>query len=165
MMIADSQEARMYVFMIASLAAYAGFVFEWERSGRPIMLAAAVGAMLVGIQFHQLVIFGSLMSCSRPAPGRWQKIAPGSHALAAIGVGYVAISRWTASFYPSVAVGYADPMPQLGQAPSSFGARLAPLSSAAMAVWASCWHHSRYEACNWADRHASSLLHSSCWAC
>jgi Dolichyl-phosphate-mannose-protein mannosyltransferase len=119
-LIADSQEARMYIFMIASLACYAGLVFEWERTGKRSFLVAAVAVMLLGIQFHELVIFGALVVLLPGLlRGDGSRLLQGTVALAIVGLGYILISRWTASFYPPVAADYGAAVPQLGQAPPS----------------------------------------------
>jgi hypothetical protein len=135
-LIADSQEARMYIFMIASLACYAGLVFAWERSGRHTFLVAAVAVMLLGIQFQPLVLFGSLVVL---LPGLLRddraRMLQGAAALAAVGLGYLLISRWTGSFYPSAAADYAAAaVPQLGQAPLSVEIRVRVLFGAVAAV-------------------------------
>ena len=59
--IADSQEARMYIFLLASLMGYTILVFEWERTDRIGMLIAAVVVMIIGIQFHTLAVFGAFI--------------------------------------------------------------------------------------------------------
>jgi 4-amino-4-deoxy-L-arabinose transferase-like glycosyltransferase len=104
--IVDSQEARMYIFLLACLIAYTILVFEWERTDRIGMLFAAVAVMIIGIQFHTLAVFGAfivffpgLLHADR------RKFIAGLVAFAVIVVGYTLISRWVASFYP--------PRPQL----------------------------------------------------
>jgi hypothetical protein len=99
--IADSQEARMYIFLLASLTAYTILVFEWERTDRMGMLIAAVAVMLIGIQFHTLAVFGAfivffpgLLHADR------RKLIAGAVAFVVIVLGYALISRWIASFYP-----------------------------------------------------------------
>jgi Dolichyl-phosphate-mannose-protein mannosyltransferase len=99
--IADSQEARMYIFLQASLIGYAILVFEWERTDRIGMLIAAVAVMLIGIQFHALAVFGAfivffpgLLHADR------RKFLAGMAAFAVIVVGYALISHWVSSFYP-----------------------------------------------------------------
>ncbi len=99
--IADSQEARMYIFLLACLIGYTILVFEWERTDRIGMLIAAVVVMIVGIQFHTLAVFGAfivffpgLLHADR------RKIIAGTAAFAVILVSYTLISRWIASFYP-----------------------------------------------------------------
>jgi 4-amino-4-deoxy-L-arabinose transferase-like glycosyltransferase len=59
--IADSQEARMYIFLSACLTAYTILIFEWERTNRIKMLVAAVAVMIIGLQFHALAVFGAFL--------------------------------------------------------------------------------------------------------
>jgi Dolichyl-phosphate-mannose-protein mannosyltransferase len=99
--IADSQEARMYIFLLASLTTYTILVFEWERTDRIGMLIAAVAAMMIGIQFHALAVFGAfivffpgLLHADR------RKFFAGAAAFVVIVLGYLLISRWVGSFYP-----------------------------------------------------------------
>ncbi len=99
--IADSQEARMYIFMLASLTTYTILVFEWERTDRIGMLVAAVAVLIVGIQFHTLAVFGAfivffpgLLHADR------RKLIAGAVAFVAIVLGYALISHWVSSFYP-----------------------------------------------------------------
>ena len=100
-LIADSQEARMYIFLLASLTAYTILVFEWERTDRIGMLVAAVAVMIIGIQFHTLAVFGAfivffpgLLHADR------RKFFAGATAFVVIVLGYALISHWVASFYP-----------------------------------------------------------------
>jgi 4-amino-4-deoxy-L-arabinose transferase-like glycosyltransferase len=99
--IADSQEARMYIFLLACLTAYTILVFEWERTGRIGMLIAAVAVMIIGIQFHTLAVFGALIVFF---PGLLhadrRKFFAGAAAFVVILLGYALISHWDSSFYP-----------------------------------------------------------------
>jgi 4-amino-4-deoxy-L-arabinose transferase-like glycosyltransferase len=129
-LIADSQEVRMYVFLLASLAAYAAFIFQWERNGRLVYLLAAVGVMLLGIQFHQLAIFGSLIIFFPGLlRGDRKKLLAAALAYVPIAIYFVYV-RWTPSPYPQAAE-YAAAVPMLGQSPGTFGLRFQPLISAA----------------------------------
>jgi hypothetical protein len=100
-LIADSQEARMYIFLLASLTGYTILVFEWERTDRIGMLIAAVAVMIVGIQFHTLAVFGAfivffpgLLHADR------RKLFAGAAAFAVIVLSYALLSHWISSFYP-----------------------------------------------------------------
>jgi len=100
-LIADSQEARMYIFLLASLVAYTILVFEWERTDRIGLLIAAVVVMIIGIQFHTLAVFGAfivffpgLLHADR------RKLFAGAAAFVAIVLSYALISAWIGSFYP-----------------------------------------------------------------
>jgi uncharacterized membrane protein len=99
--ITDSQEARMYIFLIACLTGYTVLVFEWERTNRIGMLAAAVAVMILGIQFHALAIFGALIVFF---PGLLhadrRKFLAGAAAFVVIVLSYLLISHWVSGFYP-----------------------------------------------------------------
>lgn len=99
--IADSQEARMYIFLLASLIGYAILVFEWERTDRIGALVAAVAVMIIGISFHTLAVFGAfivffpgLLHADR------RKFFAGAASFMVIMLAYALISRWVGSFYP-----------------------------------------------------------------
>jgi len=100
-LIADSQEARMYIFLVTCLAGYTALVFEWERSNRTIWLLAAVIVMLIGIQFHVLAIFGSFVLLY---PGLLKadarKLWRGGIGFIVVVVGFAVTSRWIERFYP-----------------------------------------------------------------
>jgi hypothetical protein len=99
--IADSQEARMYIFMLAALIGYSILVFEWERTDRIGNLIAAVAVMIIGIQFHTLSVFGAfIVFFPGLLHGDRRKLFAGAAAFAAILLGYALISHWVSSFYP-----------------------------------------------------------------
>jgi hypothetical protein len=99
--IVDSQEARMYIFLLASLAGYAILIFEWERNGRVGYLVAAVLVMLIGIQFHTLAVFGAfLVFFPGLRRGDRVKLLQGLAAFVVIVVGFEMISHWISSLYP-----------------------------------------------------------------
>ena len=60
-MIIMSQTARMYIFLSSFLMLFAILIFRWEVRETWKSLVAAVIAMLVSIQFHQLAIFCSFL--------------------------------------------------------------------------------------------------------
>lgn len=101
-----SQTARMYIFLHASIAAFAILVFRWERTGRTTDLALAVVMLLVGIQFHTLAIFSSLLLFF-PGLARadMRKTLQGAIAFIVGFIGFVAIDKWAGHFYPP-AVGF-----------------------------------------------------------
>jgi hypothetical protein len=102
-LIADSQEARMYIFLVASLAAYGALVFEWERTERVRYLIAAVLVMLVGIQFHSLAIFGAfLLFFPGLAHADAVRLRHGAVAFVIAVVSFAVINHWVESFYPPV---------------------------------------------------------------
>jgi 4-amino-4-deoxy-L-arabinose transferase-like glycosyltransferase len=99
--IADSQEARMYIFLLATLAGYTILIFEWERTDRLVHLFAAVLVMLIGISFHTLAVFGAfivffpgLLCADR------RKLVLGASAFTVIVLGFELNSRWITSLYP-----------------------------------------------------------------
>ncbi len=99
--IADSQEARMYIFFLAALAGYTILIFEWERTDRLRYLVGATLVMLIGISFHTLTVFGAfivffpgLLHADR------RKLLQGLAAFIVILIGYELISRWITSLYP-----------------------------------------------------------------
>jgi hypothetical protein len=117
-MIADSQEARMYAFLSASLAVYMILLLRWERTGSTGALAAAVVAMLVAIQFHEIAVFSSvLLVFPGLAHGDDRKLRQGLLALMVVAVGYLLISRWMGSFYPETASDYLPAVSQTGDSP------------------------------------------------
>ncbi len=99
--IEDAQTARMYVFLVASVAAFMTLVFEWERSGRKAYLVAAVAAMLVGLQFHTLAVFAAfLVFLPGMLQGDRRKFWSGAVAFVAIVAGFMAINTWISHAYP-----------------------------------------------------------------
>ena len=99
--ILDSQEARMYAFMTASLVGFLLAVFRWERTRAPVDAALAVLIMAVAVQFQELALLGALAILM---PGLAQRdgrlLLHGMFALAAMGAVYIAISLWQGSYYP-----------------------------------------------------------------
>ncbi len=102
--IEDAQTARMYVFLVTSVAAFLALLFEWERTGRSSFLAAAAAVLLVGIQFHQLAIFAAPLALY-PGLARadLRKLALGVLACAVIAAGFFLMSYWIQSVYPTTA--------------------------------------------------------------
>jgi hypothetical protein len=99
--IEDAQTARMYVFLVTSVAAFVTLLFEWERTDRTGYLVAAVLTMLVGLQFHTLAIFAALLvfipGLLRGEPRRFWK---GALAFAVIVIGFHVIDTWIGRQYP-----------------------------------------------------------------
>lgn len=126
--IADSQEARMYGFLCASLAAYMILVFRWERTNSRNGLIAAVVAMLVAIQFQEIAIFASfLLFFPGLVHGDAKRLRAGIVAFVVICACYLVMSHFTSSFYPKPAADYAVAAGQLGRAPKWYGAGLHPI--------------------------------------
>ncbi|HWW20933.1 MAG TPA: glycosyltransferase family 39 protein [Steroidobacteraceae bacterium] len=100
-LIADSQEARMYIFMVACLAGYTELVFRWESTGRTGYLLAAVLVMLLSLQFHVLSVFaGFLLLFPGLVRGDARKLWLGALALAFVGCCFALLNRWIDSCYP-----------------------------------------------------------------
>jgi uncharacterized membrane protein len=110
-----AQTARMYVFLVASLAAYAGFVFSWERTGRVGYLAAAMGAFVVAMHFQILALFAVLLFLFPGLLRNDRRMLAWGVAAVVLGViAYVAISGWYQSFYPhSIASALQEDAPAL----------------------------------------------------
>jgi Dolichyl-phosphate-mannose-protein mannosyltransferase len=99
--IEDSQTARMYIFLVTSVAGYMALVFAWERTDRLGYLVAAVATMLVGLQFHTLAIFAAfLVFFPGLLRGEQRKLWMGAAAFVAIVVGFELINHWISSAYP-----------------------------------------------------------------
>jgi 4-amino-4-deoxy-L-arabinose transferase-like glycosyltransferase len=133
--IADSQFARMYSFLCASLAAYMIFIFRWERTDSRNALIAGVVAMLVAIQFQEIAIFASfLVFFPGLAHGDTKKLRAGIVAFIVILVCFLAISHVTKSFYPKLPTDYVVAVELLGQAPQSSYVALSPIIALAVAI-------------------------------
>jgi 4-amino-4-deoxy-L-arabinose transferase-like glycosyltransferase len=97
----DAQTARMYVFLVASVAGFMTLVFEWERTQKSGYLLAAVAVMLIGLQFHTLAIFAAFIVLM-PAllHGDRRRLWAGLIAFALAVAGFYLIDRWVAASYP-----------------------------------------------------------------
>jgi Dolichyl-phosphate-mannose-protein mannosyltransferase len=99
-LIADSQEARMYIFLVTCLAGYTALIFKWERSDRIVWLVAAVIVMLLGVQFHLLAVFGSfLLLFPGLLAANVRKLWQGGFGFLVVVVGFAGVSRWMENFY------------------------------------------------------------------
>jgi len=102
--IEDAQTARMYVFLVTSIAGYVGLLFHWERTGRDAWLAAAALVLVIGIQFHELAIFAALLLFY---PGLLRadvrRLIAGLTAFVGVTLCFFLISRWVSDSYPSLA--------------------------------------------------------------
>lgn len=96
----DSQTARMYVFLVTSVAGYMTLVFQWERTQKTGYLIAAVAVMIVGLQFHTLAIFAAfILLIPALLQGDRRRLWAGVAAFAAIVIAFYAINRWIAASY------------------------------------------------------------------
>lgn len=115
-MISDSQEARMYGFMVAALLGATWQVFRWEERFATRHLVYAVLWMLLAIQFQVLAVLGSaVLLFPGLARGDLRRTLQGMAALLAVGVGYLLLSEWQVWFYPETATeeyfpGWSDPL-------------------------------------------------------
>jgi Dolichyl-phosphate-mannose-protein mannosyltransferase len=100
-LIGDSQEARMYIFLVTCLAGYSALIFQWERSSRPVYLVAAVLVMIVGIQFHTLAVFGAfLVFFPVLLHGDLRKLWQAALAFLVMVCAFEVINSWIESLYP-----------------------------------------------------------------
>jgi len=108
----DAQTARMYVFLVTSVAAYMALIFAWERTGRVGYLAGAVVMLLVGIQFHTLAVFAAfLVFLPGLLQGDVRKFWAGVVAFAVVAFGFEIINHLIGIAYPQSAdTGEADPV-------------------------------------------------------
>jgi Dolichyl-phosphate-mannose-protein mannosyltransferase len=60
-LISASQTARMYIFLLATLAAFATLVFRWERTGDTRDFLWALATLVLALQFHTLAVFAALL--------------------------------------------------------------------------------------------------------
>jgi Dolichyl-phosphate-mannose-protein mannosyltransferase len=100
-LIVYSQTARMYIFMLASIAACMTCVFAWERSGRLAWLAGAVVALTFGIDAQALTVTSVLLLLLPGALQRdMRKITYGLAAVAVVMSLYLLIDGWVNAQYP-----------------------------------------------------------------
>lgn len=96
-----SQTARMYIFLLTSVAACLVCVFAWERSNRIGWLIGAVVLLVIGIELHALAVT-TLLVFALPGllQGDWRKLLYGGAAGAVVFVAYLFISGWQDAQYP-----------------------------------------------------------------
>jgi len=100
-MIEYSQTARMYIFLLAAVAACMVCVFEWERSGRLGWLAGAVVALIIGVELHTLAVtIGLLLLFPGLLHGDMRKLALGMAAAGVVALAFVGIDAWVTAQYP-----------------------------------------------------------------
>jgi len=106
----DAQTARMYVFLVTSVAGFMTLVFQWERTQKGGYLLAAVAVMLIGLQFHTLAVFAAFIVLI-PAllHGDRRRLWAGLIAFAVIVAGFYLIDRWIAASYPQDVAADAGP--------------------------------------------------------
>lgn len=100
-MIVYSQTARMYIFLIAAIAACMVCVFAWERSGRLGWLIAAVAVLVVGIDLQALAVTTILLFLMPGIlQGDLRKLLYGAAAAAIVAISYLLINGWVDAQYP-----------------------------------------------------------------
>jgi Dolichyl-phosphate-mannose-protein mannosyltransferase len=96
-----SQTARMYIFLLAFVAACMACIFEWERTGRPGWLVLAVATLIVGIELHALAVTDALMFLFPGLlRGDLRKLGAGIVAAGVVGIAYISIDTWVNAQYP-----------------------------------------------------------------
>lgn len=100
-LIVYSQTARMYIFLLTSVAICMTCIFAWERSGRSLWLVAAVVALVIGIELQALAVTCVLLFL---LPGILQgdgrKLAWGITAAGVAALCYVGMDAWVNAQYP-----------------------------------------------------------------
>lgn len=100
-MIIYSQTARMYIFLIAAVAACMVCVFAWERSGHLGWLIGAVAALVVGIELQALAVTVTLLFLMPGIlQGDLRKLLYGVAGGVVVAIAYVLIDRWVDMHYP-----------------------------------------------------------------
>lgn len=100
-MIVYSQTARMYIFLLAAVAACMVCVFAWERSGRIGWLIGAVAALVVGIDLQALAVTVILLFLMPGLlQGELRKFFYGTAAAAVVMLAYLLINGWVDTHYP-----------------------------------------------------------------
>jgi hypothetical protein len=99
--IEDAQTARMYVFLVTSVAAYSVLIFRWERTTGDGALLGALAVMIVGLQFHTLAIFAAfLLLYPGIVRGDQRKLVLGGAAFIVAVAAFYAISHWNNRYFP-----------------------------------------------------------------
>lgn len=124
-MIVYSQTARMYIFLLAAVAACMVCVFAWERSGRLGWLIGGVLALVVGIDLQALAVTTILLFLMPGIlQGDLRKLLYGSAAAAIVMLSYLLINGWVDSHYPVPPPEYAadlgPPLWDRSRAPEAF---------------------------------------------
>jgi dolichyl-phosphate-mannose-protein mannosyltransferase len=99
--IIDAQTARMYVFLVTSVAGFLALLFAWEKTDRTSYLVGATLVLLIGIQFHTLAIFSALLVFYPGLlQGSWRKIWMAAIAFAILVAAFFAFDAWIGAQYP-----------------------------------------------------------------
>jgi Dolichyl-phosphate-mannose-protein mannosyltransferase len=120
-----SQTARMYIFVLAAIAACMTCIFAWERTERVGWLIAAIGALIIGIELHALAVTSVLLFfLPGILKGDLRTVIHGTVAAAVVMVAYLGIDAWQSAQYPVPPPEYAadlgPPHWELGSALKAF---------------------------------------------
>jgi hypothetical protein len=100
-MIVYSQTARMYIFLLAAVAACMVCVFAWERSGRIGWLLGGVASLVIGIDLQALAVTMILLFLMPGIlQGDLRKLLYGVAAAAVVAIAYLLINGWVDAQYP-----------------------------------------------------------------
>jgi hypothetical protein len=115
-LIQASQTARMYIFLLACLAAFAVFIFRWEHHDRLGDFLWSYAIMWLAIQFHTLAVFAALLylypSLLHGDAKRWWL---GLLGIAGSYFAYEVVNHWLGQYYPqSVVQNFAVRPPVVG---------------------------------------------------
>lgn len=103
-MIAQSQTARMYVFLASFVMLFAIALFRWERTGSTADWLWAVAAVIAALQFHTLAVFAALLFFYPGLlHGSRRSFGLGAVAFAVCLVAYKLVAEWhSAQYFPLV---------------------------------------------------------------
>jgi hypothetical protein len=128
-LILASQTARMYIFMLASLAALAIMIFRWERTGRTLDFVGAVAVMWLAVQFQTLSLFaGILFLFPALLHGRQRQWVLGIVGVLMSALAFKVIDEWTGQYFPqTTTTGFASILPATGPTAAALVPPRAPL--------------------------------------
>jgi Dolichyl-phosphate-mannose-protein mannosyltransferase len=129
-LITASQTARMYIFLLASLAGYALLIIRWERTRATATLCWAVIVMIVALQFHELAVFGAfLLFYPALVHGDARRLWQAGLAFVVVIAAYYGISEWVGMYFPQPGETAAPPLAVI-RGPTA--AALVPATSVAL---------------------------------
>ncbi|HEX2493178.1 MAG TPA: glycosyltransferase family 39 protein, partial [Steroidobacter sp.] len=101
-LLADSQTARMYIFLITLVMTSMACIFAWERTDRVRWLVGASVALIVGLDMHVLAVAAVLMFLAPGLlKGDLRTLALGVFAGLAVTLAFFLIDGWVNSHYPT----------------------------------------------------------------
>lgn len=103
-----SQTARMYIFLLAAIAAAMACVHAWERTGHIRWLVCAMVALIVGIELHTLAVTVVLIfMVPGLVRGDVRMLMHGIGAAVIVMLAFVGIDQWVGAQYPIPPADYA----------------------------------------------------------